>query len=49
MDVHVTPGNVSDSEPILNRIDRIKEVFSIKPKYLGLDAGYSSNPIFKGL
>ena len=47
MDVHVTPGNVSDSEPILNRIDRIEETFNIKPKYLGLDAGYSTNPIFK--
>ena len=49
MDVHVTPGNVSDSEPILKRIDRIKETFNIKPKYLGLDAGYSTNPIFKGI
>ena len=47
MDVHVTPGNLSDSEPILKRIDRIKETFNIKPKYLGLDAGYSTNPIFK--
>lgn len=47
MDVHVTPGNVSDSEPILKRIDRIKETFNIKPKYLGLNAGYSTNPIFK--
>ena len=43
------PGNVSDSEPILKRIDRIKEPFNIKPKYLGLDAGYSTNPIFKGI
>ena len=25
MDVHVIPGNVSDSEPILKRIDRIKK------------------------
>ena len=49
MDVHVTPGNVSDSDPILKRIDRIKETFNIKPKYLGLDAGYSTNPIFKGI
>ena len=49
MDVHVTPGNVSDSDPILKRIDRIEETFNIKPKYLGLDAGYSTNPIFKGI
>ena len=49
MDVHVTPGNVSDSEPILKRIDRIKETFNVNPKYLGLDAGYSTNPIFKGI
>lgn len=34
MDVHVTLGNVSDSEPILKRIDRIDETFNIKPKYL---------------
>lgn len=49
LDVHVTPGNVSDSEPILKRIDRINETFKIKPKYLGLDAGYATNPIFKGI
>ncbi|MGL5329775.1 MAG: transposase, partial [Peptostreptococcaceae bacterium] len=50
MDVHVTPGNVSDSDPILKRIDVVKEKFSLKKlKYIGLDAGYSTNPIFKGL
>lgn len=49
VDVHVTPGNVSDSDPILKRIDRITETFKIYPKYLGLDAGYSTNPIFKGI
>ncbi|WP_212905410.1 transposase, partial [Clostridium polyendosporum] len=48
-DVHVTPGNVSDSDPILKRIDRINETFDIKPKYIGLDAGYSTNPMFKGI
>ncbi|WP_212905403.1 transposase, partial [Clostridium polyendosporum] len=49
VDVHVTPGNVSDSEPILKRLDRINETFKIKPKYHGLDAGYFTNSIFKGL
>ena len=49
MDVHFTPANVSDSDPILKRIDRIEETFNIKPKYLWLDAGYSTNPIFKGI
>ena len=51
VDVHVTPGNVSDTDPILKRIDRIKETFNFpnKTKYIGLDAGYSTNPIFKGL
>ena len=49
MDVHVTAGNVSNNEPILKRIDRIEETFNIKPKYRGLDAGYSTNPLFKGI
>ncbi len=51
VDVHVTPGNVSDTDPILKRIDRIKETFNFpnKTKYIGLDAGYSNNPIIKGL
>lgn len=49
VDVHVTAGNVSDSDPILDRIDRINETFDIKPKYIGLDAGYSTNAIFKGI
>ena len=35
MDVHVTPGNVSDSEPILKRIDRIEETFNINLSILG--------------
>lgn len=49
VDVHVTPGNVSDSDPILKRIDRVTDTFKIKPKYLGLDAGYSTNAILKGI
>lgn len=38
VDVHVTPDNV-----ILKRIDIVKSTFKIKPKYLDLDAGYSTN------
>ena len=51
VDVHVTPGNVSDTDPILKRLDRITNTFDFpkKTKYIGLDAGYSTNPIFKGL
>ena len=51
VDVHVTPGNVSDTDPILKRLDRITSAFDFpkKTKYIGLDAGYSTNPIFKGL
>lgn len=51
VDVHVTPANVSDTDPILKRLDRVKETFNFpkKTKYVGLDSGYSTNAIFKGL
>lgn len=49
VDVHVTPGNVNDVDPYLNRIDRIINTFDFKVKYVGLDAGYFTNYICKGL
>lgn len=48
-DVFVTPGNVNDVDPYLKRIDRQKERFNFEIKYVGLDAGYFTNPILKGI
>ena len=45
MDVHVTPGNVIDSEPILKRIDRIEEICMCCPhkdKCLGEKSKYKT-------
>jgi len=46
-DVHVTPGNVSDVDPYISRLDRQIKRFGFKVKYVGLDAGYFTNPICK--
>jgi hypothetical protein len=48
-DVHVTPGNINDVDPYLKRLDRQIERFNFKVKYVGLDAGYFTNPILKGI
>lgn len=48
-DVHVTAGNVHDSIPYLSRIDRQVERFSLKPTAVGLDAGYFTASICKGI
>ncbi len=48
-DVFVTPGNVNDVDPYIERLDRQIERFKFKTKYVGLDAGYFSNPICKRL
>lgn len=49
VDVHVTPGNVNDVDPYLNRLDRIIERFKFDVKYVGLDAGYFTNTICRGI
>lgn len=49
VDVHVTPGNVNDVDPYLKRLDRIRERFKLDVKYVGLDAGYYTNAICKGI
>jgi transposase len=49
VDVHVTPGNVNDVDPLLNRLDRIIETFKFDVRYSGLDAGYFTNAICKGI
>jgi hypothetical protein len=48
-DVFVTPGNINDVDPYLERLDRQIERFKFQPKYVGLDAGYFTNPILKGI
>ncbi|MCS1352069.1 IS1182 family transposase [Mechercharimyces sp. CAU 1602] len=48
-DVHVTAGNVHDSIPYLERLDRQKQRFQFEVEAVALDAGYLTNPICKGL
>jgi hypothetical protein len=48
-DVHVTAGNVNDVDPYLSRLDRQIKRFGFDVKYVGLDAGYFTNPICKGI
>jgi transposase len=48
-DVFVTPGNVPDSAPYLERIDRQMEEFNFGVEGVGLDAGYYQAFICKGL
>ena len=48
-DVHVTPGNVHDSRPYLDRLDRQAERFGFDIKNVGVDAGYHTAAICKGL
>ena len=48
-DSHVTPGNVHDSRPYLSRLDRQQEHFNLNPIVVGLDAGYQTAGICKGL
>jgi hypothetical protein len=48
-DVHVTPGNINDVDPYLKRLDRQINRFGFKTKYVGIDAGYFTNVICKGV
>jgi transposase len=48
-DTHVTPGNVHDSKPYLSRLDRQLTAFNLYPEHVGLDAGYKTAGICKGL
>lgn len=48
-DTHVTPANVHDSIPYLGRLDRQSERFGFRVRAVGLDAGYSTAAIAKGL
>ena len=48
-DTHVTAGNVHDSIPYLERLDRQREQFGFRVESVGLDAGYYTASICKGL
>ena len=48
-DTHVTPANVHDSIPYLQRLDRQRERFGLATHAVGLDAGYMTAPLCKGL
>ena len=48
-DTYVTPGNVHDSIPYLDRLDRQLERFGFEVESVGLDAGYATTGICKGL
>jgi transposase len=48
-DIHVTPANVHDSGPYLARLDRMRERFGFTVTATGLDAGYFTPAICKGL
>ena len=48
-DTFVTAGNVHDSIPYLERLDRQRQRFGFETEAVGLDAGYMTAPICKGL
>ncbi|NVK40131.1 MAG: transposase [Oceanospirillaceae bacterium] len=48
-DVHLTPGNVHDSVPYLGRLDRQAERLGFEIRSVGLEAGYFTAGICKGL
>ena len=48
-DTHITPANVHDSIPYLERLDHQRQRFGFETEAVGLDAGYMSAAICKGL
>jgi transposase len=48
-DTHATPASVHDSIPYLARLDRQRERFGFPVAAVGLDAGYATAAIAKGL
>lgn len=49
VDSHVTPGNINDDEPYVERIDTVIDKFKFNTKYSVADAGYSTTPTIKKL
>ncbi|HHT62445.1 MAG TPA: IS1182 family transposase [Clostridia bacterium] len=48
-DVYVTPGNVNDVDPYIDRLKIQIEKFGFEVKAVGLDAGYNTNNICREL
>lgn len=48
-DTHVTPASIHDSIPYFSRLDRQIERFGFEVEAVGLDAGYNTTAICKGL
>lgn len=48
-DVHITPGNVHDSQPYLERLERQMDRFGFNVEAVALDSGYLTTPICKAL
>lgn len=48
-DVHVTAGNVHDAVPYLSRLDRQIKQFGFDVKFVGVDAGYFTAAVCKGV
>jgi transposase len=48
-DTHITPASVHDSIPYLERLDHQRQRFGFETEAVGLDAGYMSATICKGL
>lgn len=48
-DTHVTPGNINDSRPYLERLDRQCDRFGLMPWGVALDAGYNTAAVCQGL
>lgn len=48
-DIHVTPASIHDSVPYLDRLDRMRQRFGFDVGAVGLDAGYFTPAICKGL
>lgn len=48
-DTHATPANVHDSIPYLERLDRQRDRFGLDVQAVGLDAGYATAGIARGL
>lgn len=49
LDTHATPANVHDSIVYLDRLDRTRTRFELDVEAVGLDAGYATTGIAKGL
>lgn len=49
IDAYVTPGNVHDSTPYVQRLKSIDQRYGLKPKYAGADTGYFTSKVAKQL